>query len=372
MTERFDAVEVKRRLAFLDLMAHEGIAMRRAGPHFVACCPFHEERTGSFTVHGPDHDHGHCYGCGWNGDIFDFWRARRGVGFADALAALASLASVSPAVLGQRRIDAARSVPQMTEVAAGLREKPALPRLRGLNEEEQGKLSALRALSREGIAAAAADKRVGWCLWPQYLDRNGAWAPGKDAAGCWVVTDGERRVAQFRRLDGGLFQCNDREIKCWTKGSPTWPLGAAELAGKDGVLLVEGGADGLAAYHFLWMFGQLGRVGVCMMLGASCGICADALPFFNRKRVRIMMQEDEPKARPGAAEDALPVFPGREAAARWTGQLVEAGAAVETFSLAGLAKKDGARVKDVNDLALVDEAAWMDGELRAAFVDFEF
>ncbi len=31
-------------------------------------CPFHEEQTGSFTVYK---DHGHCFGCGWHGDIID-------------------------------------------------------------------------------------------------------------------------------------------------------------------------------------------------------------------------------------------------------------------------------------------------------------
>ena len=59
--ERFDAVEVKARLAFLDLIAHEDVAVRRSGPHFIARCPFHEERSGSFTIHGPKHDHGHCF-----------------------------------------------------------------------------------------------------------------------------------------------------------------------------------------------------------------------------------------------------------------------------------------------------------------------
>ena len=232
-------------------------------------------------------------------------------------------------------------------------------------------LGSLRSLSVEGIRAAAMEKRVGYCEWPQYLDQNGAWARAKEIQPCWVVTDRSRWVAQFRRLDGGLFKVEDREIKCWTKGSPTWPLGTADLRQKQCALLVEGGADMLGAYHFLHLFGQLHRVAVLAMLGASCSICDEALSFFARKRVRIMMQEDEPKARPGKP-DAAPIYPGREAAARWTAQLTEAGCAVETFSLADLLKRDGSKVKDVNDLALMDEAAWLDGELRQAFVDFDF
>lgn len=48
-------------------------AMEQAGIHFnsrgSACCPFHQEKTGSFKVKGR---FGHCFGCGWNGNVIDF------------------------------------------------------------------------------------------------------------------------------------------------------------------------------------------------------------------------------------------------------------------------------------------------------------
>jgi hypothetical protein len=366
--ERYDHIEIKRRLAMLDLLAHEGIAARRAGPHHVAVCPFHAERSGSFTIYTYDdhaEDHAHCFGCGWNGDIIDFWRERHGGGFLDALPPLASLASVSPSVFEAKRKQAAQ-VPRVTEVASETRQKPPLPRLRALTDEEVQCLATLRKLSVAGVAAAAADKRVGGCEWPQWIDHHGCWRVADDATTCWVVTDHERAVAQFRRLDGAGFVRRDgKTIKAWTKGSPTWPLGAADIGERADVLLVEGGADMLAGYHFLAQFRRLKHVAVCAMLGASMRIADDALPHFRRKRVRIVMDEDE-------AKDERGIRPGCEAAARWTAQLVEAGAAVETFSLAGLLTKDGGPVKDLNDLAVVDEAAWLDGELREAFFDFDF
>ncbi len=363
--ERFDKETVRERLPFLDLMAHEGIDVRRSGPHYLACCPFHGERTGSFTIHGPEHDHGHCYGCGWNGDIFKFWQERHGGGFLDALRACASLASVRPEVVEQKRKQASQ-VTRMTEVAGGLREKPALPKFRALTQAEIEALARIRALRAEGVSAAARDKRVGFCEWPQWQDRHECWGVAEDASGCWVVTDRERRVAQFRRLDGAMFTRRDgKQIKAWTKGSPTWPLGAAEMGDRRCVLLVEGGADMLAAYHFLEQFQRLQAVAVVEMLGSSMRIAAEALPYFRAKRVRIMMDEDE-------AKDERGIRAGCEAAARWTEQLTAVGAAVETFSLAGLLKRDGTKVKDLNDLAMVDEAAWTDGELRAAFFDFDF
>ncbi len=365
MGERYDAIEVKARLHFLDLIAHEGVAVRRSGPHFIARCPFHEERSGSFTIHGPKHDHGHCYGCGWNGDIFDFWRERHGGVFADAVAACASLASVAPGVFDAKRKQASQ-VTRGADAPRDPRQKPVLPKLRALNEEEIVALARLRGLDAAGVGAAAHLKRVGGCVWPQFMDRDGCWRMAKDASPCWVVTDRERWVAQYRRLDGGKFTRKDgKQIKAWTNGSPTWPLGAAEIGERAAVLLIEGGADMLAAYHFLALFHRLPQVAVCAMLGASMRIAEDALAHFKRKRVRIVMDEDEPK-------DERGIRPGYEAAARWTEQLTGAGAAVEAFSLAGLLTKAGEKVKDLNDLAMVDEGAWLDPELRAAFFDFDF
>ena len=355
------AAELKARLPMLDVLANDGVAVRRAGPNHVARCPFHQERSGSFTIYsGPDSsgDHAHCFGCGWNGDVIAYWQATRGGGFVEALAALASLASLPGDFFAKKR--QAAQVPRVTEMPRDAeKEKPALPRLRGLDGEMIAALAALRGLSAAGVAAAARDKRVGACAWPQFVGRDGAWRCAADAGLCWVMTDGERRGAQFRRMDGGEFALKDgRSIKAWTKGSPTWPLGAAEIGGRAAVLLVEGGADALAAYHFLEKFGRLREVAVCAMLGASCAIAAGALGHFARRRVRIIMDED-------AA--------GREAAARWTAQLVEAGAAVEAFSLAGITRRDGAAVKDLNDLALAEDGAWWrDPELRAAFFDFDF
>jgi DNA primase len=39
------------------------VKLRRAGREFVACCPFHNERSASFTVND-DKGFAHCFGCG--------------------------------------------------------------------------------------------------------------------------------------------------------------------------------------------------------------------------------------------------------------------------------------------------------------------
>lgn len=366
--------ELKRRLPFADLMAIEGVPLRRSGALLVAHCPFHQEKSCSFTVYVyPDsrEDHAHCFGCGWNGDIIAFIQSRRGGGFVDAVALLASLASLPPEEFKQK---VAAKMPRMTEVARKPQKTAALPRMRLMTAEESRQLANLRKLDVQAVAYAAspAVRRVGMCMWPQYSRNSEEWFLANDASPCWVVSDHMRYVAQFRRLDGANFTTKDGgSIKCWTKGSPTWPLGAAEIGERGCVLLVEGGADMLAAWHFLLRYGRQDVVAVCSMLGASCSICDEALSFFRQKRVRIMMDEDSPKPVPNHPEKP-PIYPGREAAARWTVQLCAAGAAVESFSLAGLTRADGQPVKDLNDLVFIDDSAWRDPELKQAFMDFDF
>lgn len=366
MSERahYDVQEIKARLSFVELLGADGAEVRRAGVNFVTCCPFHAERSPSFTVHGNKLHKGHCYGCGWDGDVVDYWQQRHNVDYATALEMLAAIASVR-GDFGRYSKNASQ-VPQMTRVAEKTQEKPPLPRLRALTGQEIHSLAVLRNLNSAGVAAAAADKRVAFCEWPQFLSQYGGWRVIENAGPAWVVTDSARWVAQFRRMDGGTYTTKDgQQIKAWTKGSPSWPIGASEIGERAGVLMVEGGADMLAAYHFLEQFRRLRHVAVVAMLGASNRISSEALRYFVRKRVRIIMDEDEPK-------DDRGIRPGCEAAARWTEQLVDAGAAVETFSLAGLVKGDGSKVKDLNDLVMVDEAAWINDDLRPAFFDFDF
>lgn len=50
--------------------------------HGYACCPFHNEKTGSFKVY-PDGTY-HCFGCGAHGDVIDFVARMENIGFNEA------------------------------------------------------------------------------------------------------------------------------------------------------------------------------------------------------------------------------------------------------------------------------------------------
>ena len=62
--------------------------LRRQGVRYVGLCPFHEERTPSFSVE-PTEKLYHCFGCGVGGDVIKFVEEKEGLGFAEAVEMLA-------------------------------------------------------------------------------------------------------------------------------------------------------------------------------------------------------------------------------------------------------------------------------------------
>ncbi len=67
--------------------------LTKAGHEFKACCPFHNEKTPSFTVNDEKGFY-HCFGCGVNGDAIRWLTDQRGMEFIDAVKELAAMASM--------------------------------------------------------------------------------------------------------------------------------------------------------------------------------------------------------------------------------------------------------------------------------------
>ena len=81
------AAEVKSKLSIVDVIG-ETVALRKAGSTYKGLCPFHGEKTPSFTV-TPARESWKCFGCGLGGDVFSFVMQRDSVGFPEALRTLA-------------------------------------------------------------------------------------------------------------------------------------------------------------------------------------------------------------------------------------------------------------------------------------------
>ncbi len=69
------------------------LTLKRAGTTFKTLCPFHKEKTPSFSIN-PDRQIFHCFGCGEGGDVFKFVMLHEGLDFPGALRLLADRAGI--------------------------------------------------------------------------------------------------------------------------------------------------------------------------------------------------------------------------------------------------------------------------------------
>ncbi len=82
------SVDAVKAAADLVALVQDRTALRRSGARFVGRCPFHEERTPSFSV-SPEKGTYHCFGCGVGGDAISFVRETEQVDFVGAIEWLA-------------------------------------------------------------------------------------------------------------------------------------------------------------------------------------------------------------------------------------------------------------------------------------------
>jgi DNA primase len=83
-----DSVERVKQAADIVEVVSVHTDLRRQGARYVGLCPFHEERTPSFSVE-PQEKLYHCFGCGVGGDVIKFVEEKEGLGFAEAVEILA-------------------------------------------------------------------------------------------------------------------------------------------------------------------------------------------------------------------------------------------------------------------------------------------
>lgn len=110
LLDRADVVEV----------VDSRVPLKKAGRNYQACCPFHNEKTPSFTV-APDKQFFHCFGCGEHGNAIDFLMRYDGLEFPDAVEELAAMlgvevpreTSANPQAEARKRQQAADDFEQM-------------------------------------------------------------------------------------------------------------------------------------------------------------------------------------------------------------------------------------------------------------------
>ncbi len=79
--------EIKNAADIVDIISEE-VALKKAGRNFLGLCPFHSEKTPSFSV-SPDKQIFYCFGCGAGGNVFSFLMKQHGFSFPEAVKNLA-------------------------------------------------------------------------------------------------------------------------------------------------------------------------------------------------------------------------------------------------------------------------------------------
>jgi len=190
---RVDIVEVIDRL----------VPLRKAGANYVACCPFHGEKTPSFTV-SPTKQFYHCFGCGAHGTAIGFLMEYAQKSFPDAVEELARDAGLAvPRVERPGEHERRQAQADLTEqllvaarfYRARLRESPrAIDYLKG-----RGLTGAIAA--RYGIGYAPDDWQGLAHAFDSYAD------PALEAAGLVISGEGGKRYDRFR--DRVMFPIHD-------------------------------------------------------------------------------------------------------------------------------------------------------------------
>jgi hypothetical protein len=263
------------------------------------------------------------------GDVISFEMLASRCALRDAIRKLQQLANL-PGNEARRFAVNARSQPRRYQDSRPL-QPMTLDFLERGSTDDLKRLADLRCLAGEALEIAVA----AGALWFATLRGSRA----------WIVTDRTRYVAEARRLDGQLWQ--HISAKSWTlpggsDGRKRWPLGILEAnEGGKTLALVEGSADYVAAYHWIWAEARRSDVAPVGMLGAALSIHPVAVPLFAKKRVRIFPHSDAGRLN------------GFDAARRWSAQLRCVGAVVDCFDFTGLMCNDGQAVCDLNDLSSV-------------------
>lgn len=112
--------ELRARLSLSDLVGRKVVLKRRSGSEYAGLCPFHNEKTPSFTVNDKK-GFFHCFGCGAHGDAVGFVMKTEGLSFPESVEKLAREVGmpVPRATPAEReRVERAATLQQVVELAA--------------------------------------------------------------------------------------------------------------------------------------------------------------------------------------------------------------------------------------------------------------
>jgi len=196
--------ELLNRVDIVDVI-DKSVPLKKAGANYSACCPFHNEKSPSFTV-SPTKQFYHCFGCGAHGTAIGFLMEYAGLSFVEAIHELAKNVSM---IVPQETRDTER-VPQ--KVMLGLQEvlQQAASYYKAELKKSQRAIDYLKGRGLSGQIAAKFQigyAPPGWqnleSVFPQYESEV------LNTAGLVVENEQGRRYDRFR--DRIMFPIHDQK-----------------------------------------------------------------------------------------------------------------------------------------------------------------
>ncbi len=132
----------------------EVVDLKKSGVRYLGLCPFHGEKTPSFSVHGGEQFF-HCFGCGESGDVFSFMMKYHNLTFPEAMKELARRYNIELPERPQSKEAALRQ--KKREQLFGINKKCAELYARYLLEDK-GAESAREYLRKRGVSGVIAEK----------------------------------------------------------------------------------------------------------------------------------------------------------------------------------------------------------------------
>jgi DNA primase len=248
----------------LEEIVSQYTTLKRAGSNMVACCPFHNEKTPSFTLYSQP-SHFYCYGCGAGGDVITFVRRMENLDYPSAVEYLANRAGLPMPQQNsfEKRIDKKRYYEMNAAAARFWHETLLSPQGKAGRDYLQSRGLDLPIIKRFGLGYAT----LSWDALTRHLQKAGyrpeeikenflggisskgtlfdyfrgrAMFPIIDVAGNVVAFSG-RLVESDRKESQKYFNTNDTPV--FKKSRTVFALNLAKNSEEKELILCEGNMD---------------------------------------------------------------------------------------------------------------------------------
>jgi DNA primase len=315
-----------RRQADIVRVISDYVSLKKKGANWMACCPFHQEKSPSFSV-SPSKEIFYCFGCAKGGSVFNFVMEMEHVSFPEAVRIVAEKVGMPlPALEQDQKFEARRKeadeVIQLNAWAlefweGHMRDGGAEGRAAREYVEGRGLTDETRRVFRLGYAPNS------WDALGNYLKSKGAsvgqiersgLVVKKDAGGFYdrfrgrvifPVTDAQGRPVAFgaRAMRAGdePKYLNSPETAAYTKGRHLFGLSVSreEIRKRKFVILVEGYLDLIVPYQF-------GVRNVVASLGTA--LTPEQSKLLSRFARKVVVNYDGDRAGVQAAKRAIEVL----------------------------------------------------------------